>query len=175
MKKFIKYIYLGLVIFTYSKGALIYEAKDSGYAAGWALLCAVSVFLLWGRLKNDFYFSTKLTKIDKMSGEQFEKYLAEQFKRLGYHVSFTERSHDYGADLILKKRKKVIVVQAKRYEKNIGIKAVQEIVGAVAYYQAEEAMVVTNRYYTKSAIKLAKQNGVILWTRDNLKNDLGAK
>lgn len=117
----------------------------------------------------------KLKKIDKMSGRSFELYLKAQFERLRYRVTLTEASNDYGADLILKKRGKKIVVQAKRYDKNVGIAAVQEVIGAVAYYDADEAMVVTNQYFTKNAYNLAKQNNVALWTRKELKEKMGAR
>ena len=107
-----------------------------------------------------------MKKIDKPSGKAFEEYLTVQFRKMGYRVRMTEGSHDYGADLILKKRKTCIVVQAKRYEKNIGISAIQGVVGSIAYYGADRAMVVTNRYFTKSTQNLAKQNGVELWNRE---------
>ena len=84
--------------------------------------------------------------------------------------------NDCGIGLLSqKKRGKKIVVQAKRYDKNVGIAAVQEVIGAVAYYDADGAMVVTNQYFTKNAYNLAKQNNVILWTRKELKEKMGAR
>ena len=80
-------------------------------------------------------------------------------------MKLTESSHDYGADLVVKKRGEKIVVQAKRYEKNVGIAAVQEAVGSIAYYDADRAMVVTNSGFTQSARNLARQNDVELWGR----------
>ena len=80
--------------------------------------------------------------IDKLNGRAFERYLTVQFRHLGYHVTLTSYSHDYGADLVLRKWGKKIVVQAKRYERNVGIAAVQEVVGSIAYYKADRAMVV---------------------------------
>ncbi len=46
---------------------------------------------------------------------------------------------------------------------NVGIAAVQEVVGSIAYYKADRAMVVTNSNFTKSARDLAKRNEVELW------------
>ena len=106
-----------------------------------------------------------MKKVDKLSGRAFEKYLRIQFRHLGYRVKLTESSHDYGADLVVKKRGEKIVVQAKRYEKNVGIAAVQEAVGSIAYYDADRAMVVTNSGFTQSARNLARQNDVELWGR----------
>ncbi|MER1999376.1 MAG: restriction endonuclease [Lysinibacillus sp.] len=106
--------------------------------------------------------------IDKMTGEEFEKYLSILFKRRGYRVSLTAKSGDYGCDLLLKDGSDVIAVQAKRYSGSVGVKAVQEIIGAIRMYDATEAWVVTNSYYTKQAIKLANMNDVYLIDRNDL-------
>ncbi len=109
-----------------------------------------------------------IVEIDKMTGEEFERFLGELFKRRGFKVSYTATSGDYGADLILKDGKDIIAVQAKRYSSSVGVKAVQEIIGAVKMYDATEAWVVTNSYYTKQAVKLATINDVYLIDRKEL-------
>ena len=133
------------------------------------LICAAFLLSFLRRIWRGRYLNMSMGKIDRLSGEAFEEYLYVQFKRLGYRVRFTEASHDYGADLILKKRGKRIVVQAKRYDKNVGLAAVQEVVGSVAYYEADRAMVVTNSGFTKSARSLARQNEVELWDREEIR------
>jgi hypothetical protein len=45
---------------------------------------------------------------------------------------------------------------------------VQEAVAAKGYYDADDAMVVTNRHYTRQAIELARKNRVTLWDREQL-------
>ena len=109
-----------------------------------------------------------IKEIDVMSGEEFERFLGELFKRRGFKVSYTATSGDYGADLILKDGKDIIAVQAKRYSSSVGVKAVQEIIGAVKMYDANEAWVVTNSNFTKQAIKLANINDVYLIDRQEL-------
>ena len=111
---------------------------------------------------------TRIEEVDKMSGEEFEQFLGAFFKRRGYKVSYTAQSGDYGADLILKDGREIIVVQVKRYSGTVGVKAVQEIIGAVRMYKASEAWVVTNNYFTKQAINLADMNDVYLIDRDQL-------
>lgn len=106
--------------------------------------------------------------VDKLTGEEFEEYLFNLFKNLGYEVELTPASNDYGADLILTKGNEKIVVQAKRYSAPVGISAVQEVIGAKNYYKANKCMVVTNNYFTPNAIELAKSNDVELWDRDIL-------
>lgn len=110
-----------------------------------------------------------IKEIDMMSGYEFEEYLKALFKRLGYKAVVTKKSGDYGADLVLKGGKR-IVVQAKRYRKknNVGINAVREVYGAKAYYEADEAWVVTNSYYTRQANELARKCEVKLLNRDKL-------
>ncbi|MGW8041259.1 restriction endonuclease [Staphylococcus xylosus] len=108
--------------------------------------------------------------IDKMNGLDFEIYLSVLFKELGYKAVVTNGSHDFGADLILKKGKHKIVVQAKRYgyKKNVSIGAIQEVFASQRYHNADESWVITNSFFTKSALKLAKPCNVILKNRYDL-------
>lgn len=109
-----------------------------------------------------------ISDIDKMSGVQFEEYLKILFKNRGYSVTLTPASNDYGADLIMKKGNNVIVVQAKRYRQVVGIKAVQEVIPAMKYYNATAACVVTNSQFTRQALSLAKHNQVKMIGRKEL-------
>ena len=72
-----------------------------------------------------------MMQIDSLSGIEFEKLLQKLFEMQGYGSVMTKKSHDYGADLVLEKKGKISIVQAKCYGKNVGIKAVQEIVAAI--------------------------------------------
>lgn len=109
-----------------------------------------------------------ISEIDKMDGLKFEQYLGHLFRSQGYRAEVTRAAGDFGADLILTKDGKRIVVQAKRYSKNVGLKAVQEVQGARAHYRASAAWVVTNSNFTQQAYELAKSNGVRLIGRDEL-------
>lgn len=114
------------------------------------------------------YLHSSLSKVDIMEGEEFEKFLQAHFEKQGYKVSLTPVTGDYGADLILKKGKEKVVVQAKRYKQKVGNSAIQEIVAAKEYYKANKCMVITNSYFTQNAVSLAKANHVELWDRDTL-------
>jgi len=83
-------------------------------------------------------------------------------------VKVTPASGDYGADLVLTTSDQRIIVQAKRYKKNVGIKAVQEIASAKSHYSAYECWVITNSFFTEPAKKLASSNHVRLVDRDQL-------
>lgn len=109
-----------------------------------------------------------IADIDAMDGKAFEEYLEVLFGKLGYKVERTRYVGDYGADLITHKEGVKTVIQAKRYRKAVGIKAVQEAVAAKGMYGCTEAMVVTNSTYTRAAVELARANGVVLWDRNRL-------
>jgi len=115
---------------------------------------------------NLHYFEKKLMEntysIHHMSGYDFEDYLADIFKSKNYSVQITQRSQDQGADIILEKLGKRIVIQAKKYSNKVGNKAVQEIVSAMKYYKADLGSVITNNLFTKQAKSLALANEIIL-------------
>ncbi len=111
----------------------------------------------------------KTYDIDSMSGEQFEKLIAKLFSFLGYNTNITSFSSDQGVDIIAKNDIITIAIQAKCYNSGaVGNHAIMEVVGGMKFYGADKAMVVTNSTFTRSAIELAKTNGVILWGRDIL-------
>ncbi|MCU0544116.1 MAG: restriction endonuclease [Oscillatoriaceae cyanobacterium Prado104] len=109
-----------------------------------------------------------IDRVDRMTGEEFEEFLACCFRNLGYAVETTPKTGDFGADLILSKGRKKTVVQAKRYQGKVGNSAVQEVVSAIKYYGAQDAIVITNSNFTSNACKLALANGVQLWGREQL-------
>jgi restriction system protein len=107
-------------------------------------------------------------EIDQMDGRTFERKLAVLFRNLGYRAEVVGGSGDYGCDLIVSKDGKRTVVQAKCYRKNVGVKAVQEVLGGREYHRADAALVVTNARFTKNAQELARRSKVKLWGRDEL-------
>lgn len=113
-----------------------------------------------------------IAEIDQMSGHRFEEFLGTLFRRLGYRVEMTSRHGDYGADLVVTKGKTKTAVQAKRWNKKVGVKAVQEAVASKGIYGCDSALVVANREFTQQAQKLARANKVELWGRAVLADKL---
>jgi len=139
----------------------------------WAILgLMLFVKLVFKLYKMHRLSQSGIAELDKLDGEDFEKYLALLFRKLGYHVKRTPYQGDYGADLVLEKAGIKTVVQAKRHTRSVGVKAIQEAVTAKEYYKCNAAMVVTNSYYSQQAQKLAKANHVELWDRDRIVNTL---
>jgi len=135
----------------------------------WAFIAALGV----GRLAYVFYrwrmiARSGLNDIDAMNGRDFERYLEILFGKLGFNVQQTAAHGDFGADLVASNRGERVVIQAKRYRRKVGVKAVQEAVAAKGYYSCDKAMVVTNSFFTRQAATLAHRNDVSLWDRNRL-------
>jgi restriction system protein len=122
------------------------------------------------RIRQQKLLESGIERIDVMKGEVFEEYLAVLFRNMGFpNVEMTPKSHDFGADIILTSRNgERAVVQAKRYERNVDISAIQQVVGAKNHYNATSAFVVTNQDFSQPAYDLAKSNNVALINRERL-------
>ena len=107
--------------------------------------------------------------IDAMTGIEFEHFLCKLFTEDGFKAKVTQASNDQGGDLILEKGGGRIIVQAKNYSTHVSNDAVQQVIGAKAFYNCEYGMVITNNYFTKAAIQLAQCNEITIWSRDTLK------
>ncbi|WQT34458.1 restriction endonuclease [Helicobacter pylori] len=143
-----------------------------------ALLGVFSILVLFQGVISSYkkrQLKRALQKIDAMNGFEFEEYSKIFFTSKGFEVSITQKSGDYGADLIIEKDGIKWAVQAKRYSHKVSPKAIQEVVSSKAYYACEKACVITNSYFTQAAQKLAQANGVILIDRDEWVRFLGGK
>ncbi|GAB6457925.1 hypothetical protein bcgnr5390_61390 [Bacillus luti] len=112
--------------------------------------------------------------IDLMTGEEFEKYLADLLKNLGFETKLTKGSGDQGVDIIATKNETNYVIQAKRYTGTVGNDAVQQAISGKEYLKANVAWVITNSTFTKSAIELATETKTKLWDRSKLQNIIEA-
>lgn len=134
------------------------------------------VYLIIAVIAIKLHFSKKnkllrksLQEIDQMDGYEFERYMKGMYEFLGYSVKHTPLSGDQGADLILKSKDgERVAVQTKCYSSNVSNKAVQEVVASMRLYKCTKGAVVTNSYYTVSAIELAKANDIELIDRKKL-------
>jgi restriction endonuclease Mrr len=98
-----------------------------------------------------------------LSGRDFEEWLARLLRGAGIaEVCVTQASRDQGADLVITIGTRKIVMQAKQCQDTIGNGAVQEVLGALPYYGAAEAWVVTTSTFSKDAIDLAFRTAVRL-------------
>lgn len=113
--------------------------------------------------------SDTIEDFDNMEGHNFEYYCAELLKKNGFwNVAVTNGSGDQGVDIIAEKEGIRYGIQCKCYSSDIGNRAVQEVYAGKTFYKCHVGVVLTNRYFTNSAKKLAQSNGIILWDRDKL-------
>jgi hypothetical protein len=164
------------------------------------LISAVGLFFIyrwWSKRYNLPNYYKTIDQIDnfgrnafgklintKLSGTLFEEYLVSMFRGLGYEAATIAElkalgkvqtvSVDQGADILLvyydNGVKKKIIVQCKHYVNKVDNGAVQEAHSAKGYYEADDAMVVTNNYFTAAAVELANKEriNVTLIDRDKL-------
>ena len=111
-----------------------------------------------------------ISQINSMTGVEFENYLKLLFEKMGYKVSLTKKSKDFGVDLILEKNGKKTILQAKCYSGTVGVSAVQEIISARNHYNIFDAIVMTNKTFSKEARVLADESKVMLAGREELES-----
>jgi restriction system protein len=110
----------------------------------------------------DFHNRLKLRSLDRIDGKKFEKFLEALFVRMGYSVKFLSTGSDQGADLILiDKVGSHWAVQAKRWAKPVGNRAVQEVIAAMQYHGCDQGLVITNSSFTAQAVDLARKAGKV--------------
>ena len=140
-------------------------------------LLLLSVITIWLLLLLTSSISARnrytMSQIDKMDGKTFEKACADILKHHGFSkVEITGRSGDGGVDILACKGNVKYAIQCKRYKNKLGNSSRQEVFSGKAYYHCDKAVVMTNSYFTKPAIKYASHLNVELWDRDYLTKQL---
>jgi HJR/Mrr/RecB family endonuclease len=138
-------------------------------AACWPIALILIVFIIWGAIakhkRHSYFFNGHITDYDNLPGLEFEHFVAEVLQRNGYNVKVTQGSGDYGIDVLAYKNRKLYAIQCKCYTSDVGIEAVQQAYSGQSVYNADCAVVITNRDFTKNARIAAKKNNVKLWNR----------
>jgi hypothetical protein len=125
-----------------------------------------------------YHRNRTIDQVDGMSGRDFEWFIKTLIEgrrskdgRCFKDVFVTPESGDQGGDLTcVTPEGKKAVVQAKRWKGKVGNRAIQEVLGAMAFYKAEIGYVTTNSYFTPAAKALAeKVPGIRLVDRDELR------
>ena len=107
--------------------------------------------------------------MDNLDGHAFEYWCAKVLEQNGFRkVQVTRGSGDQGVDIIAEKDEIRYAIQCKCYSSNLGNTPVQEVNAGKSLYDCHVGVVMTNRYFTKSAEELAKATGTLLWDRDKI-------
>jgi superfamily II DNA or RNA helicase len=112
----------------------------------------------------------RIQELDELTGSDFENVIRRLVEKQGFEdVTSTPGSRDYGADLLAQRDGERYAIQVKRSVSPIGVAAIQQVLGGMAYWDAAKGLVVTNSLYTESAQELASRAEVDLVDRRKLK------
>ncbi|MCP0886968.1 restriction endonuclease [Ligilactobacillus sp. WILCCON 0076] len=118
---------------------------------------------------GEIIYDREISMLDSIDGIEFEKYIAYLFKYLGYtNIIRTQDTNDQGLDVIAEKNGEKVGIQCKLYSSPVGNFAVQQVIAGKTFYKLDKAMVITNNFFTDSAMKLAFGTDVILMDKGKL-------
>jgi len=103
-----------------------------------------------------------LERLRLLSGVEFERHVAELYRRLGFQVELTRGSGDQGIDVIAQSSAQRIGIQCKQWSGVVGNDGVQEAIAGRAFYNCSHAAVVCTSSFTASAKELASRANVQL-------------
>ena len=112
--------------------------------------------------------SCDLSVLDNTSGREFEKFIISLFQKLGYSSTITNRSKEYGCDMMLQQANYRIAVQTTRSESELTFTSVQRVLDSSRKYNSQLSIVITNNKFLSSAKNLAKIKDVVLLDRKKL-------
>lgn len=140
------------------------------------LLGLSCVFLVWVGWKirkmwqeGQRWKNFRMSEIDRMSGIEFEQYVAKLLKSLGAtKIELTPAQGDFGVDILYTVQGKTFAAQLKRQKGSVGLSALQQAFSGAAYYRADQSILITNSYLTNAAVEFAKRNNVMVVDRSIL-------
>lgn len=126
-------------------------------------------------IEADFLLDYHKEKIKNMSSRDFEIFVADIFKKLGFSVRITKATRDGGRDIIATKSDPIpytLIVECKHWgEKHkVDVSVVRSLYGVQTATQANQSIVVTSSKFTKDARKFAEERKTLmtLWDIDDL-------
>jgi len=113
--------------------------------------------------------SSVIPDIDSIKdGFQFEIYVAKALAKNDFTAQTTQKSGDYGVDVLAEKDGVKYAIQCKLYSQPVGVKSVQEVLAGKEFYNCHVGVVATNNGFTRAAVELADKTGVLLWGSERI-------
>ena len=101
-----------------------------------------------------------------MDGYQFEDYISNLFRRLGFEVEATSYSNDGGVDLVATYKQPVFsgkyIIQCKNWNGPVGQPEVRDLYGVVMDQRANKGILITPSDYTQQAYDFANGKNIEL-------------
>ena len=126
----------------------------------------INEFLGAGNLYSDLL--TAGDQLQTMDGAEFEQWVAELFRRSGFHVEITPASGDHGVDLWASISGSLVAVQCKRWNGTVGEPVVRDLYGAMMATKAQFGCLVTTGSFTAQAHQFAEDKPLRLVGLDSL-------
>lgn len=105
------------------------------------------------------YLAENPQELYHLQDRDFEKIMAEIYRKLGYKVELTQETRDGGKDIIIRKPEVlgdfVYYVECKRYSasRHIGVGIIRNLVGTVNTDRVNGGILATTSFFTKDAKK----------------------
>lgn len=133
-------------------------------AAGIILLVGAGATLKRWATDRKLDTQTGAESLRELSWREFERLLAEAFRREGYAVEPGGGSApDGGVDLRLFREGRLVLVQCKHWKVwKVGVKVVRELRGVVSSEGADGGIVVTSGKFSADAVDFARTSGIRL-------------
>lgn len=125
------------------------------------------------RWRNSEYgYFEMVRKINNMNPREFEVFVCNLFKQLGYHAKVTEAVCDGGKDVIAWDNygnKTYIECKHWKVGNDIGRVILQKLVGSAYADGANKAIIITTSNYNPNALEYAKKvDWLELWTKKDI-------
>lgn len=105
----------------------------------------------------------KLAQLATLTPEGFEEFVAELFEAMGYEVERVGGTGDEGADLKVKRRGMLAVVQCKYHTRGVvGLPELQKFLGTIHHTRSHKGFFVTTRTFTLAAEKFVAEHPIEL-------------
>jgi restriction system protein len=103
------------------------------------------------------------TDLTKMTADEFEHFVRQVFEAMGMEGWTTQRSGDDGVDAVVINPNPYVggltIVQAKKYNRVLGVNHIRELVGAMDEKRAGRAILVTTSWFASGGWTKATENG----------------
>jgi len=107
-------------------------------------------------------------RLQKMTGVDFEHWVADLFRQAGYRVELTQVTGDHGVDLWAYRSSEVVAIQCKRWDGTVGEPVIRDLYGAMTATNAKAGCLVTTARFTPQAQQFAQNKALGLIDLDKL-------
>lgn len=107
--------------------------------------------------------------IANLSWLQFERLIADSYRRKGFDAELTPEGADDGVDIVLRERDNMLLVQCKHWNSyRVGVSVARELFGVMHAKGARKAVLATSGRLTDEAERFCRDNAIYWLDADRL-------